>query len=106
MYFVVFLMSPRVYVTIPENWIKDFDRHNEKFLNQGINANQTYVCYYTKNANAKNENGTILLNFTPDFDTNFEPTFPSTGCYLCRIVKARCNICSFVIFIFFLDVSC
>lgn len=91
MYFVVFLVSPRVTITIPQSWIKDFDKHNEKFMNFGVNTNQTYVCYYTQNDDAKYENGAIFLHFTPDFNADFEPIFPSTGCYLCHIIKAKRN---------------
>lgn len=91
MYFVVFLVSPRVTVTIPENWIRDLNQHVEKFLNLGVNSNQSYVCYYTNNASTKDENRAIRLDVTPDFNSPFELTFPSTGCYLCRILKAKRN---------------
>lgn len=89
MYYIVYLLVPKVTVVIPENWIRWVNVHMEKFLNYGVNSNQTYICYWTDSENARDINGAILLNFLPDFSLNMCDSFPSQGLYLCKIIKAK-----------------
>lgn len=91
MYFIVYLLESGTFEVIPENWIRDMEPQREKFLNNGLNRNQMHVCFWTNGTAARNQNGVIRLNFSPDFNVRFGNIFPTDGCYLCLIVKAKGN---------------
>lgn len=95
MYLVVYIHRARVFVAIPENRLNDMENLFEKFLNSGINSNQLHICYWTDSAAARNEKGEILLNYAPNFNASFITQFPEEGCYLCKIVKAKCEFSHF-----------
>lgn len=95
MYFVVYLLPSKQNVVVPENWIREFDIHLEKFFNCGLNSSQKYVCFWTNNSAARN-NGILQLNFQPDFNAPFSPTFPAEGFYKCMIRKAKGKFIRFI----------
>lgn len=89
MFLVVYLPRFAEHIVIPEKWLFDHKKQTEKFLNYGINANQLHVCFWTNDPSARDQNGMILENFEPNFNASFKCTFPSDGCYLCQVVKAK-----------------
>lgn len=89
MYMIVHILRADIFVVIPERWIYDIEKKNEIFLNRGMNSNQCHVCFWTDNANARDAQGAILLNFEPNFRASFNVHFPMEGCYLCKIIKAK-----------------
>lgn len=52
MFFVVYLPILKRNVIIPIEWINDVGNHLEKFINNGLNKNQRFLCYYTTKAAA------------------------------------------------------
>lgn len=92
MYYIIFIWPAAKYVVVPENWIKDIGLHLEKFLNNSLNTSQTHICYWNNGAAARDANGILLLDFPPDFDSQFSPEFPADGCYECRIKIAKCEL--------------
>lgn len=77
------------YTVIPDQWLYDSQNQKEKFLNYGINSNQLHVCFWTNEPRARDPNGIISENYAPDFNAPYTSTFPSVGCYLCQVVKAK-----------------
>lgn len=84
-------MESKNFVVIPEHWIRDIEAQREKFINNGLNRNQLQVCFWTNCPAAREANGVIRLDFTPNFNAGFTNNFPADGCYLCKIVKAKGN---------------
>lgn len=66
MFFIVYLPPLRKNVVIPANWIFDIGVHLEKFINNGLNSNQWFLCYYTTNPEAFTDNHPDK-DFNPDF---------------------------------------
>lgn len=72
-------------------WIKNISQHIEKFLNNGLNRNQIFTIFWTKCAEAKDENG--LPN--PKFKPKFYPTgneFPEEGIFDGYLRSCRCML--------------
>lgn len=91
MYFVVYVLSTKIFVVIPENWIFEYEPQKEKFLNSGLNGNQKHIFFWTTNSVSRLSSGAIRLDFQPNFShpLNFDNIFPAEGCYLCYIVRAK-----------------
>lgn len=89
MYFVTYLEDVNGYVVIPKTWIKNENIIFEKFINQkGLNSDQTYLCYWTSNPEAVDENGEPKIAFAPDFGAEIMYEFPCTeGCFFGRLVS-------------------
>lgn len=83
MYFVVYILENSAFAIIPQNWIRDFSQHHEKFLNNGINSSQVFICYWNEQKEARN------ANLEPNFNLPLGEEFPSTGNYLCKLIKAK-----------------
>lgn len=67
-FFVVYLKELRKNVILPSTWIKEVDQHFEKFMNNSINGNQLFACYFTNNPAAFNNNGSPKHDFSTKFD--------------------------------------
>ncbi|XP_055309118.1 uncharacterized protein LOC129573007 [Sitodiplosis mosellana] len=67
-YFVVFLRELRKNVVLPATWIKDIDKHYEKFMNNSLNSAQQHLCFYNSNAEAQID-GRPDENVVPDFNS-------------------------------------
>lgn len=101
MYFIVYIIetndksknsnsaNEQVFAVLPQNWIKDINEHLEKFLNRSLNKNQVFTCYWTEAEGSIDENGNIKLDFEPNFRASFGNVFPSEGCYLCKLIRAK-----------------
>lgn len=102
MYYIIYFLKSQNFrenfEVIPENWIRGIETQREKFLNNGLNRNQVQLCYWTNSTAARNSNGAIRLDFAPDFEARFDNQFPSDGCYLCKLVKAKGNILLDILF--------
>lgn len=53
-------------VVVPSTWIRDIDKHFEKFVNNSLNCSQKFVCYYTTNDSVFDD-GRPKHEFQPDF---------------------------------------
>lgn len=91
MYYIVYILEYGAYTIIPENWIKNFALHKEKFLNNSINSAQVHVCYWTPLLEARFPTGDIKFDFPPNFNYNLDTQFPAEGNYLCKIIKAKAD---------------
>lgn len=67
MFFVVFMPALAKNVVIPAEWIYDIGHHLEKFVNNGLNSNQWFLCYYTSDESAFNDEHQPDKRFIPDF---------------------------------------
>lgn len=85
MYFIVYFLAPKIHVIIPQTWIHGIKDHWEKFVNNSINKNQKFVCYYSQCTEAMNE-GRPNADFVPDFSLRLDPNFPADGCYVAKLL--------------------
>lgn len=91
MYYVVYLVRFKRNIIVPQNWILRIQDHWEKFINNGLNKNQKFVCFWTDNQMAFDENGTPLENFEPNFDASLCDVFPGEGFYIVNLRAFRGN---------------
>lgn len=80
------------YEVVPANWIKNIELHIEKFLNNSLNSSQKHICYWNNSSTTRDHIGNLRLDFPPDFDAPFPSEFPATGCYVCYLKKAKCEL--------------
>lgn len=89
MFFVMYLFTLKKNVIIPIQWINDVGKHLEKFIYNGLNKNQWFLCYYTTKEDAfiddrPNE------NYAPDFDlalvTKVNQNDEFDGCFVGKLV--------------------
>lgn len=94
MYFVVFLKKLKKNVILPTSWVKDADDHFEKFVNNSINRNQIFRCFYTTNNDAFGENGCPKKEIEPNFDLDFVENIDGEfdGCFECKLKVFKCKI--------------
>lgn len=89
MFFVAFLTNPEVNVIIPIEWVYEHEKQWQKFINSGLNSNQTHRIFYTENPEAYDGNGVPINNMAHfDHDAVF---FPDEGCYTGNIIKFFCK---------------
>lgn len=96
-YFVVYLTEIRKNCILPSSWIKDVDQHYEKFMNNSINSNQVFDCYFTVNPNAFDENGCPKHDFVAKFGL---PPYvlggnADEGCFAGKIKKVKSRYLDF-----------
>lgn len=92
MFFVAYLKVLKKNVVLPAKWICNIENHFEKFVNNSINSNQSFLCYYTNNDDA-------FLNDCPneDFAPNFRLPMVQRinadgsfdGCFLAKLKKYK-----------------
>lgn len=73
-------------MVIPTKWVYQNERQWEKFVNIGLNTNQTHRVFYTENQLAYDQSGVPLSDFEVNFDLN-ATTFPEEGCYDGKLIK-------------------
>lgn len=92
MYFVAYLKALHRNVVLPANWINNIDEHFEKFVNNSINSNQSFLCYFTNNEAAFID-GHPKKDFAANFglpmvkQTNADGSFE--GCFLGKLKKFK-----------------
>lgn len=81
-FIVVYLIRAQRFLVIRENWVQDL--LNAKLKNNGRNANQNFLIFWSANGGVAN------LNVQPNFDaplcSHYEETVHEI-CYLGRIIK-------------------
>lgn len=89
MYFVVYMTEPRKYAVIPCHWIQDAnDEIWDKFINDGLNSSQQYLCYWASENNSVQYRGAPIDFYEPNFEAARASEFPrDEATYICRIVK-------------------
>lgn len=96
-YFVVFLRQLKKYVVLPAAWIKDIDKHYEKFVNNSLNRSQLFLCFFTSNEAAFID-GCPDNNFAIDFDSEIvdeiNPDGTFNGCFLGKLKRfhGECSV--------------
>lgn len=93
MYFVVYIRKLQKNVVLPATWIRDIDDHLEKFINYGINSSQKFLCYYTNNEAAFDDE----MHSHPDFKPNFAARMIDEidtdgqydGCFIAKLKKFK-----------------
>lgn len=82
MFIAVYLIRPQRFLVIRENWAQDL--LNAKLKNNGRNANQNFLIFWSAN------DGVANLNVQPNFDAPLSSHYEDTIheiCYLGRIIK-------------------
>lgn len=87
MFCVVYMIAIRRLTIAPFAWIKDVDWHMPKFLNNGLNKNQTHVLYFSKYAINEIANGGCVCDYRVDFEHKIQANVVDVGCYLIKICK-------------------
>lgn len=87
-YYIVYLIKPQKYAVIPFHWLRDGDSSIlEKFVNNGLNSNQTHLCYYSRRVGAVQDAAHV-----PNFNVNVSSQFPCNdddACYRCFVLKFK-----------------
>lgn len=85
MYFVVYLVKLNTTVILPSNWIQNIDDHIEKFINRSLNTAQSFLCFYTNDKNAFEDNGTPKSNYPTDFSLQSRNDLDGPGCFIAKL---------------------
>lgn len=100
MYFVVYLKALQKNVVIPATWIHEIDSHIEKFINNSINKNQSFLCYYTNNEAAYID-GCPKPYFLPNFCLPMvqqpNPDGSFDGCFVGKLKKFKSKNLSIIL---------
>lgn len=89
MYFVIYLSTLNKRVIIPTEWINDVGNHLEKFINNGLNKNQLFLCYYTTKAAAfigDKPDKNYVPDFKLDLVTKINDNGEFDGCFIGQLV--------------------
>lgn len=86
MYFIVYLIRQKQNVIFPITWVRENEKNLENFVNDGLNSNHTYYCFWSHNDGAIKENVEPNAAYSPRFNIGLENTFPNEGCYLGKII--------------------
>lgn len=89
MYFIVYLIDQKINVSAPHSWIRDIEKHLEKFINYGLNSYQNYRVFWTDNVDAFDDDLVPKPSFKPNYSAGFTNQFPAEGWYLCRLKRFK-----------------
>lgn len=108
MYFVAHVLNNGTHIVVPKTWILSIDDHWEKFVNNSINRNQKFLCFYTERDEAMDEEGKPSVEYVPNFQLHVDPQFPTEGCYLTKLVlyKGRFQVLNICIYLCKADLKC
>lgn len=88
LYYVAFLLDAGKNIVIPCTWMRNAEKIVEKFVNYGLNTNQTHLCFWSIHADAKTQDGKPNFDYQPNFDSQIKTEFPcDEGVFRCRVVK-------------------
>lgn len=90
MHFVVYLCAAKKYAVIPPHWLADGRNVWAKFVNYGLNPNQTYLCYYKRKNGHFDEDDGADFEHLPRFSLSLADEHPPVlleANYHCKIVK-------------------
>lgn len=88
MFYVCYIVKARKYAVFPANWLKDHKNQLKKFINSGLNSNQSLLAYYSQTQSEEIESGRSVLECPPDFELNTNVDFPADGCYM--VIPKKC----------------
>lgn len=91
MFFIVYFIRPKGNVIIPVSWVREFEKNLENFVNDGLNNNHKYYCFWSQNDAAVKESGEPNAAYLPQFNFGLEHEFPNEGCYLGKIIHFCCK---------------
>lgn len=86
MFVVIYLISPKIYVVVPEKFVHDLVQ--SKLKNYGANKNQNYLIFWSENA--LNDERIPDSLFQPNFHLPLSDVYPppeSEACYIGRLKK-------------------
>lgn len=81
MYYIAFFDGLKKNLIVPKQWLKDIKLHKEKFYNNSLNRSQKFVCFYTNNSDAFDDEGVPNGNFAPNFDLDFAENVNGDGLF-------------------------
>lgn len=90
MYFIVHLIKPQIDVIVPANWIKGINDQWEKFINNSLNKNQVFLCYFSTHPNALDIDGRLDSDYMPVFN-RMARQYPEEGCYTAKLIRYKGN---------------
>lgn len=87
----MFMTQDRQRYIVPHSWIENLQDHLEKFINRGLNRNQTFTVFYTDNPDAFDENNVPRQSYHPNFAASPHRILPREGLYDCKLMNVRCK---------------
>lgn len=92
-YYVVYLKEAERYAALPYHWVLAGDSTIlEKFVNKGLNSNQTHICYFSNEVDM--EDAAALRAHIPNFRARVSYEFPcdeDEATYHCFVLKFKCK---------------
>lgn len=88
MYFIAHFLESRIHVIVPQTWVHAIDEHWEKFINNSINKNQKFICFYSERPEAMIQ-GRPNDKFVPNFSLGLNHRFPEDGCYMANLLMYK-----------------
>lgn len=90
MYIVVRAVNFEEFRVVPLTWLPDVKLST--LMNNGINRNKVYRCFFTADAEAHGPNGAPLADYPVRQDANWATQFPfKEGWFRCKMQKAFCK---------------
>lgn len=86
-YYVVYFRAVRKNYILPGSWIQNIENHAEKFLNYGMNTTQSFLCFYTSNPQAFEENKCPKSDWPVNFSLKNRDSLQSDGCFIGKLLK-------------------
>lgn len=85
MYFVVYFIELNKNVILPTSWIRGIDDHFEKFMNKSLNTTQKFLCFYTNDETAFEDNGAPNIDYPADFSMALRNDFNGPGSFFGKL---------------------
>lgn len=76
---------------LPTSWIQDIDDHLEKFINRSLNTAQRFLCFYTNDENAFEENGEPKFDYPANFSLQLRNDFDAPCCFMAKLKHFKSN---------------
>lgn len=84
MFFIAFLVEPKIHVVLPVTWVYDYEKIIQKFIRKSINSNQKCLIYYSKKTVGGIPDGGIDANFTAPTSEIF-PIHGEEACFIAHM---------------------
>lgn len=89
MYFIAYFKDLKKRFIVPKQWVKDIKQHKEKFHNHSLNSVQTFVCFYTTEPTAFDDDGLPKGTVVPNFQEKFQANLNGDGLYLVKLIAYK-----------------
>lgn len=90
-YYVVYFRELKQIFVLPGSWIQDIEIHAEKFLNYGMNTTQSFLCFYTTNPQAFENNKCPKTDWPVNFNLKISHSLESDSCFIGKLLKYSGN---------------